>query len=336
MWATLPIPFIPAPSDFQLGVVSGALSLALVVLVQGAGVSQSVPNPDGSRSRQSRDFIAQGAANVAAGLLRGVPVGGSLGATALNVVSGAGRRWAAIFAGLWMLVILVALAGAVSRVAMPALGALLILAGIRSIKPADARAVWRVGWNARAAAIATFVATLLLPIQMAVGLGVLLSALLYVVRASTDVSIVELIERPDGRLEERKPPEELPGGQVTVLDVYGHIFFAGARTLERLLPRPGKGRRPIVILRLRGYTEIGATAIEVLSDYAELLRQAGGRLYLAGLTGKSVDRLLEARPFGRTGAVRVYDATQILGESIDEAREDAEAWLAREEKADES
>lgn len=333
----LPIPFIPAPSDFQLGVVSGALSLALVVLVQGAGVSQSVPNPDGSRSRQSRDFIAQGAANVAAGLLRGVPVGGSLGATALNVVSGAGRRWAAIFAGLWMLVILVALAGAVSRVAMPALGALLILAGIRSIKPADARAVWRVGWNARAAAIATFVGTLLLPIQMAVGLGVLLSALLYVVRASTDVSIVELIERPDGRLEERKPPEELPGGQVTVLDVYGHIFFAGARTLERLLPRPGKGRRPIVILRLRGYTEIGATAIEVLSDYAELLRQAGGRLYLAGLTGKSVDRLLEARPFGRTGAVRVYDATQILGESLDEAREDAEAWLAREEEeADES
>lgn len=323
----LPTPFIPAPADLSWDVVTGALSLALVVLVQGTGVSRSVPNPDGSRSRQSRDFIAQGAANIGAGLMRGVPVGGSLGATALNVVSGAGRRWASIFAGFWMLLILVALAGAVSRVAMPALGALLILAGIRSIKPPDARAVWRAGWNARTAAITTFVATLVLPIQAAVGLGVLISALLYVARASTDVSVVELIRRPDGRLEERTPPERLPGGKVTVLDIYGHVFFAGARTLERLLPAPGEERRPVVILRLRGYTVLGATMIDVLSDYAERLRQVDGRLYLAGISSRSAHRLLETEPLARTGVVRVYRATRILGESLEEARIDAEAWL---------
>lgn len=92
----LPTPFIPALSDFSIDVLTGALSLAFVVLVQGAGVGQSVPNPDGSRSSNSRNFIAQGAANVAAGLLRGVPVGGSLGATARSTSpparGGAGRR----------------------------------------------------------------------------------------------------------------------------------------------------------------------------------------------------------------------------------------------------
>jgi SulP family sulfate permease len=211
---------------------------------------------------------------------------------------------------------------------MPALGALLILAGIRSIKPPDARAVWRAGWNARTAAIATFVATLVLPIQAAVGLGVLISALLYVARASTDVSVVELIRRPDGRLEERTPPERLPGGKVTVLDIYGHVFFAGARTLERLLPPPGEERRPVVILRLRGYTVLGATMINVLSDYAERLRQVDGRLYLAGISSESALRLLETEPLARTGAVRVYRATRILGESVETARSDAEAWLA--------
>lgn len=331
----LPTPFIPALSDFSIDVLTGALSLAFVVLVQGAGVGQSVPNPDGSRSSNSRNFIAQGAANVAAGLLRGVPVGGSLGATALNVASGAGRRWASVSAGLWMLVILIALAGAVSRVAMPALGALLIAAGVRAIKPNDVAAVWRAGWPARAAAVTTFAATLVLPIQGAVGLGVLLAALLHVATASTDVVVKELVIRPDGEMEEKKPPERLPGGKVTVLDVYGHVFFAGARTLERLLPRPGPERRPVVILSLRGYESIGATMVEVLSDYADELRRVDGRLYLTGIGGKTLNRLLATKRFDeKTGPVRVYEATNIVWESLQEARADAEAWLSGEDDTD--
>lgn len=330
----LPLPFVPAPSDFSMPVLTGALSLALVVLVQGAGVGQSVPNPDGSRRSDSRNFVAQGAANIAAGFLRGVPVGGSLGATALNVVSGASRRCAAIFAGFWMLVFLIALAGAVSRVAMPALGALLILAGIRSIKPQQAAAVWRAGWPARIPAITTFFATLILPIQGAVGLGVLLAALLHVVTASTDVVVKELVERPDGQLEERDPPMRLPGGKVTVLDIYGTVFFAGARTLERLLPRPGPERRPAVVLSLRGYPAIGATMVEVLSHYAEELRRVDGRLYLCGISGETMGRLVATGEFREFGPVRVYAATHTVWESMRRARADAEAWLAGEEDAD--
>lgn len=234
-----------------------------------------------------------------------------------------------------MLVILIALAGAVSRVAMPALGALLIAAGVRAIKPNDVAAVWRAGWPARAAAVTTFAATLVLPIQGAVGLGVLLAALLHVATASTDVVVKELVIRPDGEMEEKKPPERLPGGKVTVLDVYGHVFFAGARTLERLLPRPGPERRPVVILSLRGYESIGATMVEVLSDYADELRRVDGRLYLTGIGGKTLNRLLATKRFDeKTGPVRVYEATNIVWESLQEARADAEAWLSGEDDTD--
>ena len=79
------MPALPSLSSLNLDVITGALAVAVVILVQGAGVSQRVPNPDGSRRSTSRDFIAQGAANVASGLFRGLPVGGSLSATALNV-----------------------------------------------------------------------------------------------------------------------------------------------------------------------------------------------------------------------------------------------------------
>jgi SulP family sulfate permease len=129
----IPLPVLPSLSLLNPDVITGALAVALVILVQGAGVSQSVPNPDGSRRNASRDFIAQGAANVASGLFRGLPVAGSLSATALNVVYGAQSGWAAILAGVWMALIVMAFPGLVSYIAMPALGALLILAGFTSL-----------------------------------------------------------------------------------------------------------------------------------------------------------------------------------------------------------
>src|SRR4029078_6914418 len=131
---SIPTPQLPAFSLVDtLSIVTGALSVAIVTLVQGVGVGQSVPNRDGSRTRISRDFIAQGAANVASGLFRGLPVGGSLSGTAINVISGAVTRWASIFAGLWMAVIVLGVPTLVGFIAMPALGALLTVAGARHL-----------------------------------------------------------------------------------------------------------------------------------------------------------------------------------------------------------
>jgi sulfate permease, SulP family len=329
---------VPSPAIPRLAaafdVLTGALSLAVVILVQGAGVSQSVPNPDGSRSRGSRDFVAQGAANLVSGLFRGLPVGGSASTTALNVLSGARTRWAAMFAGAWMAAIVVGVPGLVGYVAMPALGALLVLAGVSSVKPSEIASVWRSGWGARLAGGATFAATLTLPIQAAVGIGVVLSALLFLRESSAAVRVVQVVELPDGRLEERAPPATLEGRQVTVLDVYGDLFYAGARTLEELLPRPRGARDAAVVLRLRGQTAAGATLVDVLSHYAEELRRVNGRLYLTGIRSDAYDRLARAAKLRLAGRVRVYEATPILGESTRRAVADARAWLARLERRD--
>jgi sulfate permease, SulP family len=322
----IPTPHIPSISAISFDVITGALAVALIILVQGAGVSQSVPNPDESRRSASRDFIAQGAANVASGLFRGLPVGGSLSTTALTVISGAGSRWAAIFAGLWMALLVVVLPGLVSYVAMPALGILLILASLSTIKPSEAMSIWSTGWSSRLAIVTTFLATLLLPIQAAVGLGVVLSALLYLNESSTDISLVELVKRPDGRIEERKPPKQLPS-KVTVLHVYGHLFYAGARTLERLLPTPQDAQSSVVILRLRGHTTVGATLIEVLTNYAGKLQAVEGRLYLSGISAGAYDQIVRTGKLRLTGPVRAYEATSIVGQSTHEAVADARTWL---------
>ncbi|HEY9516626.1 MAG TPA: SulP family inorganic anion transporter, partial [Gemmatimonadaceae bacterium] len=232
----IPTPHIPQFTLVDLvNVVTGALSVAIVTLVQGVGVSQSVPNRDGSRTRISQDFIAQGAANLACGLFRGLPVGGSLSATAINVISGAATRWGSIFAGLWMAVIVVGVPNLVGFIAMPALGALLMVAGASSLKPSELAALRNAGWPSVLAGVTTYLATLFLPIQAAVGLGVVLAALLFLSRTANAVTIVQLVRHADGRIEERTPPRQLLDRAITVLDVYGELFYAGARTFERLV-----------------------------------------------------------------------------------------------------
>ena len=323
----IPMPHLPSFAGISFEVITGALAVAVIILVQGAGVSQSVPNPDGSRRSTSRDFVAQGAANLASGLFRGLPVGGSLSTTALTVISGARTYWTAIFAGLWMAVLVVVFPRLVSYVAMPALGVLLILASISTIKPSEALSIWNTGWPSRLASVTTFLSTLLLPIQAAVGFGVVLSALLYVNQSSTDISVVELVKRSDGSIEERKSPELLSSNKVTVLDVYGYLFYAGARTLERLLPKVNGAENAAVILRLRGHRNLGATLVEVLANYAGKLHAAHGRLYLTGIGEEAHAQLIRTGKLSLTGPIKVYEATSVRGESTREAHAHAETWL---------
>jgi len=139
--------------------------------------------------------------------------------------------------------------------------------------------------------------------------------------------VVELVPRDDERFEERKPPKSLTSFHITVLDVYGSLLYAGARTLQAHLPEPGEARSPVVVLRLRRRTNLGSTCVKVIADYAGRLAGSGGRLYLSGLDPSVTEQL---RRTGHVeGPVRAFEATPVVGESTRAAYLDAEAWLVR-------
>jgi sulfate permease, SulP family len=323
----VPLPQVPDPRLFSFSLVTGALAIAAIVLVQGAGVAEAAPNPGDARPGTNQDVIAQGAGNLAAGFFRGMPVGGSVGRTALNQSVGARSRWGAIWSGLWMLVILVAFSGLVRKIAMPTLGAILIFAALGSLRPGEVRSILRTGRTSQVAVITTFAGTLFLPVAAAVGIGVALSLLLQLNSEAMDLAVVELVPRPDGRFEERPAPDTLTSHHVTVLDVYGSLLYAGSRTLQAHLPDPGEAQSPVVILRLRRRTSLGATFVKVAADYADRLAAAGGRLYLTGIEPSLTDRL---RRTGHVeGPVHVFEATPVVGESTRAAYLDAETWLVR-------
>jgi sulfate permease, SulP family len=321
-------PGIPAPAlpDFHLlsyGMITGALAVAVIIIVQGAGVSEAARSKKPGAPPINADVVAQGIGNLASSLLHGIPVGGSLGQTAVNLKSGARTRLAAVAAGGWMAVILVAFSGAVGEVAVPTLAAVLIYFGVSSLQLGEVRTIMRSGASSQVAVAATFAATLLLPVAVAVGIGVALSLVLQLNRDAMDLKVVELIPLDDGRLAECEPPARLPSGRVTILDVYGSLLYAGSRTLQALLPDPGA--HAVLILRLRGRTSLGATFVKVICDYTDHLAADGGRLCLSGLDAELVEWL---RGTGRVGGpVQVAGATPVVGESTYAAYLAAATWL---------
>jgi SulP family sulfate permease len=329
----IPLPHLPDLRSISFDVITGAMAVAAIVLVQGSGVAESAPNRDGSRSNANRDFIAQGAGNVASAVFRGLPVGGSVGQTALNIAAGARSRWASIFSGLWMLLILVAFGGLVGRVAMPTLAAVLIVAAIGSLRIPELLTVWRAGLSSQIAMATTFLATLLLPVAAAVGIGVALSLLLQLNRGAMDLRVVELRIRDDGRFEERPAPRRLPDRSITVLDVYGSLLYAGARTLEARLPNPSTAEMPVVILRLRGRTTFGATAVTVVRGYAGRLDALGGRLFVSGVDPAVAGVIRRTRRAEDDRLFQIVEATPIVGESTEAALDEARAWIDAHRKA---
>lgn len=323
--AGVPVPHLPELSAFSPQVLAGAVSVAAIILIQGAGVAEAAPNRDGSRSRTNQDFAAQGAGNLASGFFTGMPVGGSVGSTALNVAAGAVSRWGAIWSGIWMLVILVAFSHIVGEVLMPTLSAVLIYAAVMSLKPHEIWTIGHAGPTPLVAMTSTFAATLFLPVAAAVGVGVTLSLILQLNQESIDLRIVELAPTDDGGALERPAPATLAAGQVVVLDVYGSLFYAGARTLQLHLPDPAGARGAAVILRLRGRTTLGATFFTVIAGYARTLHAEGGTLFLSGVD-PSVLRLWERDALTyRFAGIQLYPAQPELGASTHAAYLDAQS-----------
>jgi SulP family sulfate permease len=322
----VPMPHLPSLGLLSFSLVTGALAVAAIVLVQGSGVAEAAPNRDATVSNPNRDFIAQGVGNLAAGFFRGQPVGGSVGQTALNQAVGGRTRWAAIFSGLWMLVILAAFSGVVGLVAMPTLAAVLVFAAAGSLRPGELRTILRTGPTSQIAIVSTFLATLFLPVAAAVGIGVTLSLLLQLNQGAMDLKVVELKPAGDGRWIEHPAPEVLSSHQTIVLDVYGSLLYAGSRTLGVHLPDPAGAEAPAVVLRLRGRTAVGATFVKVLADYAAALHAVGGRLYLSGVDHGLAELLRRTDRVDVSGPVRVFEASELVGESTAKALNEAETW----------
>ena len=324
--STLPHFHLPNFSFF-LSLIVPAFALSIIGLVQGAGISQGYPNPDGKFPDPSGDFFGQGIANLAASFFRGMPAGGSLSGTALVVGAGARTRWANVFAGILIAIIILLFSHLVELIAMPALAGLLMVIGFQTIKPTDLLTVWQTGLSPRVVMLITFVGTLIMPLQFAVLLGVAISIVLYISQQANRIKLVEIIPHKGGFPVERPAPAVLPSHKITMLYPYGSLFYAAAKTLEENLPAPEDSRNAVVIFLLRGYDQFGSTMIGVLDRYARTVQDHGGKLILAGLSEGVLTQLERTGLLELIGKENIFMATDEFGMAANQAFEYAQKWL---------
>ena len=325
---SLPDLALPRPSLF-LSLLLPALSVAIIGLIQGAGVSEGTPNPDGKYSDISRDFLGQGVANIATSLVSGIPAGGSISGTALILGAGAKSRWTNIFVGFFVAGIVLLAAPLVERVPMPALAALLIVTGFQGLRAQQAVMAWNTGRVSAVVMIVTFVATLLVPLQFAVLFGMALSVVLHVFRQSNKVVVTQWVLQPEGFPLEQPAPTRLPSHQLTLLHVYGSLFFAAAKSMEEMLPVVGDATHAVVAVNLRGKSEIGSTFVTVLQRYAEVLREHDSKLMLVGVDSVVWDQLAKTGVLRLIGEENVFLATPQIGAALNKAVAAASAWLGQ-------
>ena len=323
----LPWPHLP---DLSLvpALALPALSLVIIGLVQGAGISRTVPNSDGRFGDTSRDFVGQGVANVVSGFFSGGVVGGSVQATALNIGAGARTRWASVVTAVFVILVILAAAPLVQQVPLAVTAGILIVAATSALQPRAALDVWRADKMSAAIMIVTFALVLAVPLQYAVLAGAAISVVKYIYISSLDVHVKQ-VELCDGGLpRETEPPPVLSSEAVTVLDIYGSLFFAAAPKIRESLPAVGEAHCPVVVLRLRGRGTLHSATIAMLRDYAAECAACGGRLYLAGVGPEMEEQLQRTGVLELLGPDAVVAATDELYGACVTAQQRGRTWLA--------
>lgn len=310
----------------------GGVAVALVALAQAAGISAAVPNPDGSRTNMNGDFLAQGAANAVGGMFGALPAGGSLSRTGVATSAGAQTRWAGIFAGLWLAVLVLVAGSAAEVIPMPVIGGLILVIGAELVigRWPDIKLVLQVAPLSAVAMIITFVATTELPLHTAILIGVITSLVLYCAKAAKAAQLVALQPADEQGVWRIVPmPQRCASNEVTVLHYAGVGLFAEVARIDEEWPRADGTRNAVVVLSMRMLPDVpSSVAIKALRRWGAELTANHGRLIIAGVT-PAVEQVLTrgglAEVLGPDGIVQGTD--EVLG-ALNTAVARGRDWIA--------
>jgi SulP family sulfate permease len=274
-----------AMPDFRPELLGTLLSPALTVAMLGAieSLMSAVVADRMTRDRHDPnvELVAQGVANIASPLFGGLPATGAIARTATNIRAGAQTPVAGIIHALTLLVILLAGAPLARHVPMPVLAAILFVVAWNMGEWREIPNVLKLTRTDITVWAVTFTLTVLADLTVAVEVGMVLAALLFIRRVSvtTTVSMVtpEYLEagRPHILQDKVFPP------YVAVFRIHGPFLFGATDKIQHVVDRL-PDLPPVVIIRLRNMTAIDATGLHALEDLADALHSSGRDLILCG------------------------------------------------------
>ncbi len=294
--------FTPPSLDLVEQLWPGALGIALMSFTETIAAARAFAGRGEPRPEPNQELVATGFGNIAGGLLSGMPAGGGTSQTAVNRRAGSRTQMAGLVTAAAAVATLLLLAPLMGLMPQATLAAVVIVYSIGLIQPAEFRDILRVRKMEFLWALAAFGGVVLLGTLKGIAVAVILS--LVALAFQTARPPVYVLGRKPGtdvyrpRTDEHPEDESFPG--LLILRPEGRIFFANAQHIgERMLPLIDAEQPQVVALDFSAVPDIEYSALKMLTEGEERLREHGVLLWLVGLNPEALS-MVQRSPLGET------------------------------------
>lgn len=248
--------------------ISPAFTIAVLAAIESLLSAVVSDGMIGDTHKSNAELIGQGLGNIFSGFFGGIPATGAIARTAANVRNGGRTPIAGIAHCITLTIILLVLMPLAALIPMTTLAAVLLVVAANM---ADWSSFFRLCKNAPKSDIivlvATFFLTVFFDLVVAIEIGVVLAALLFMKRMAetTDIKAWKYTDSPDITPGEAEKLREIPHS-ISVFEICGPMFFAAA---DQLLGINSDHRTKAVVIRMRSVPAIDASAMKCLHELAE-------------------------------------------------------------------
>lgn len=258
-----------------------AITIALLAAIESLLCAVVADGVTGDRHNANTELVGQGIANFITPLFGGIPATGAIARTVANIQAGGVSPVSGIIHAMTLLGIVLVAAPLARFVPLAVLSAILVAVALRM---GEWREFLRLGRIPRADAavfLATFLLTIVFDLTVAVEVGMLLAAMLFIKRV-TDTTVVSRVtdDNEDEGDQHSIAGKDIPDG-VTIYRIAGPFLFGAADKLEDAL-LAANSRPRVVILRMRSVTSMDATALNALEMLVSKIRANGGHVIICG------------------------------------------------------
>jgi SulP family sulfate permease len=263
------------------GLIMPAVTVAMLGAIESLMSAMVADRMSGDRHSSNIELVAQGLANIASPLVGGLPATGAIARTATNIRSGARTPVAGVVHALTLLLILLFAAPLARHIPLAVLAAILMVVAYNMGEWREIPELLRLSKTDIAVWIVTFGLTVFADLTVAVGVGMVLAALLFIHRVAdtTTVSAVTDDYVREGKahiLQDKTIPP-----YVKIFRIHGPFLFGATDKIQPILNE--LDRLPeVVVLRLRNMTALDATGLRAIEDLAEAMRRSNRHLLLCG------------------------------------------------------
>ncbi len=303
-------PDVAVIPDFLSELFPIVIGIAFLSTLEQTVMSKTISAKTGEPLNLNQDTFAVGMANIGSSLTTSLPCSASLTRSMLNYTAGAASRFSGVFCGLMCLGITFVLANfpLISCIPHSVLAALVLANAVSLYDRKLLRICFRSTPGDASVLLITFVAALLLPLHMAIFVGVVLSVSLFLRKAARP-ELVEYTMDGEGTLMKLSDKaERLP--QISIVHVEGDLFFGAADLFRKQVARIAEDPSlAVIVLRMRNARNLDATSVCALEELVKFTREKGRHLIVSGAS-REVFRILR-----KSGVLRVLQADCAKGQS---------------------